>query len=147
MPTPNLYNKLAYKILPYKRYILVITGIGLIICILSIIALVKVNFNTFPLFGLGCLIFIWGWGMFLVANWYGNESTLASRFPEFIRKGSEWFSSFFLDIFFIGGSIFTIQFIWRNLQWGITHGSTWRDYRWDFNVCFGAPQVTRKRSV
>ncbi len=115
MPTPKLYNKLAHKISPYKLYFLVITVIGLIICILSIIVLVKVKLNTFPLFGIGCLIFIWGWGMFLIVNWHGKELTFASRLPKLFRKTSFWFASFFLDIFFIVGSMFIVQFIWRNL--------------------------------
>ncbi len=116
MPTPNKYKKIALRTLPYKWHFLGLSAIGVAICVLSIFISVKSQINLFPAIGVGQLIALWGWGLFLVVVWYGKQSKLASKFPKVIISINEWFSSFFLNFWFIGGSIGLFLFIWSCMK-------------------------------
>lgn len=115
MPTPNKYKKMSSKFLPYKWYFWGATGIGFLICIISILVSVNYEPKYFSLFGFGFLITIWGWGLFLIVNWYSKKSKLALRLPKFIISGSEWYACFFLNVWFLAGSISAICFVCNSI--------------------------------
>jgi hypothetical protein len=115
MPTPNIYKQISSRILPYKWYLLGFVGLGIILCVASIFISVNSQMNYFPLFGVGFLIIIWGWGLFLICVWYGKQSKLATKFPSTVITGAEWGSSLFIDVLLLIGSIGVIFFIFNAL--------------------------------
>ena len=111
MPTPTLYKDIASKTSPYKWYFLGLPVIGGAICFFSILISLKSPFNYFPMFGFGQLIILWGCGLFLITNWYGNQLNATQQLPKPIVTFNEWFSSIFLNCWFSVGSTGLIWFI------------------------------------
>ena len=113
MPTPNIYKQISLNSMRFKWYFLGMVGIGFLICLLSILASVNYHINLFPLFGVGTLVALWGWGIFLIINWYGEKSKLALKFPKGLIVSAEWGGSIFLNLWFFVGSIGVALFIWN----------------------------------
>jgi len=116
MPTPNLFKKLSKQGLPYKWHYLGLTGIGFILILLSLLVTVRFEINFVPLIGVGFITMIWGWGIFLIINWYAKESKFALKLPKFLRTGFGWYAAFFLDMWFLLGSFGALQFIWSSFS-------------------------------
>ena len=115
MPVPNFYTQVSKKYLLKKWPLLFLTGIGVVVCFLSIIISVKYQRNLFSLFGMGMLLIIWGWGLFLVGVWYGKPFKKVGKVPKIFFSSDSWASSIFLDIWFAVGSLAIILFIFNSI--------------------------------
>ena len=115
MPIPSRYKEIAKKIIPFQWYFLALSGVGILLSFLTILISVKYQFDLLFIHGLGFLIALWGWGLFLIIIWYGKTSKFTKRLPEIIVMCGEWFSSIFLDIWFVIGSFASLLFIWHSI--------------------------------
>ncbi len=113
MPIPTEYDKIALKLEPHKRTIVSFTGLGFIIILLSMFLAGLLPWNIFPLIAVGFVMLIWSWGLFLAINWFAINSRL-TRMPKLIRAGLRWYAAFFLDIWFVVGSLAPLYFTWRS---------------------------------
>lgn len=111
MPVPNVYKNIAIKIEPFKQSFFLMTIFGFFLLALSILISVKFQSNLLILHGIGFIMFLWGWGLFLVITWYGKKSKNKAKLPHSIVVFAEWFSSIFLNIWFIFGSTGILFFI------------------------------------
>jgi hypothetical protein len=109
MPTPELYNKIASKGAAYKRHFLGIFGFGFMLILFSVFIQQSISLNLLPLLGIGFIMLIWGWGLFLVVQWFGSDAKKHSKLPQILRSGFHWYVAIFLDIWFFVGSIAAIQ--------------------------------------
>jgi len=106
MLTPDWYTKLASRISIHKRHFLSLAAFGFLLILLPILAAAKYQLNIFPLSGIGLFAMIWGWGLFLVIQWFGSDSTKKpSKIPQLLRSGSRWYAALFLDVWFLFGCI------------------------------------------
>ena len=115
MPIPSKYKEIAIRILPFQWHFLAMSGAGILLALLSILISVKSELNLLFLSGVGFFLVLWGWGLFLVVNWYGKTTKITMKFPRVIVLLAEWFSTFFLNIWFLVGSIGIIVFIWQSI--------------------------------
>nr|WP_320193110.1 hypothetical protein [uncultured Desulfobacter sp.] len=117
MPYPKKYKEYASVLSPFKWYFLLIAGIGILLSVFSILLSVKFQINLIFLHGVGFLFVLWGWGLFLIQNWYGEKSKFSKKFPKLILVIAEWFSSILLDVWFmigtIGSAIFILKIFFR----------------------------------
>jgi hypothetical protein len=123
MPTPKIYHNIAVKYHKHRWYFLVVAVVGVFFCLFSILlsTYLSVLDNPFPLFAVGLLIMIWGWGIFMVNNWYGDKAVerkkrLLSRFRNerllsVLFVFTEWGASFFLNVWFVASTIFIVMFL------------------------------------
>lgn len=87
---------------------------GFVSILLALLISVKFETNYFPLIGIGFICMIWGWGFFLIVNWFSKESKFALKLPKSLRSGFSWYAALFLDAWFLVGSFGALQFIWRS---------------------------------
>jgi len=116
MPTPSLFIKLSKQALPYKWHYIGLTGIAFVLILIGLLVTVKFEINFFPIIGVGFITMIWGWGFFLIINWYSKESKFSLKLPNFLRSGFSWYAALFLDVWFLVGSIGGLQFIWSSFS-------------------------------
>lgn len=105
MPIPSKYKEIAIKISPFYRLFFVIFGVGIFFVVASILLSAKYQSNLSFLRGLGFLLFLWGWGLFLIINWFGKKSKFTEKLPKFVVFLLEWILAVFLDTWFTIGSI------------------------------------------
>lgn len=105
MPTPNLYDHIALQCFPFKRRILALVGLGFLLILLPVLVSIIFQSNIYSLSGAGFITLIWGWGLFLVTNWFGSDSKKKSKLPKLILNGFRWYAAIFLDIWFVAGSL------------------------------------------
>ncbi|MCP3872234.1 MAG: hypothetical protein GY699_03645 [Desulfobacteraceae bacterium] len=110
MPVPSRYKEIAIRIAPLQKKFFIMAAVGLILSVLSIFISIEFRLNLLIFHGLGFLMFLWGWGLFLIVSWYGKKSKMAARFSESVVSFLEWFASIFLNIWLIFGSIGIIFF-------------------------------------
>ncbi|WP_458775341.1 hypothetical protein [Desulforhopalus sp. 52FAK] len=115
MPTPNLYKRISLRYYRYRWYYLGMVGIGVFVCMLSILVSIKLQINLFPLLGVGWLLIIWGWGIFLIIHWYGQQSKFSLKLSKNLVAIREWGSAIFLNTWFLAGSIGVLCFIWNSV--------------------------------
>jgi hypothetical protein len=113
MPYPKKYKEYAQIISPYKWYFLLIAGVGFATSLISILVSVKYQINLMFLHVVGFLLLLWGWGLFLIPNWYGKKSRFSIKLPKLLLVVAEWFSSLFLDIWFVVGTVGSALFIMK----------------------------------
>lgn len=111
MPYPKKYKEYASALSPFKWYFLLIAVIGILLSLFSILLSVEYQINLMLLHGIGFLFVLWGWGLFLIQNWYGEKSKFSIKLPQSILFVAEWFSSIFLDIWFVAGTVGSAMFI------------------------------------
>jgi|MudIll2142460700_1097286.scaffolds.fasta_scaffold142222_2 hypothetical protein len=114
MPTPSRYDKIALKVSPHKRRILGFAGVAFLCILISGFAGAYLNGILFSLSGVGLITLIWSWGLFLVLKWFGSDPK-ASKLPHIIRSGFRWYAAIFLDIWFILGSVASLQVVWKSV--------------------------------
>ncbi len=110
MPFPDKYKELGVRFLPLQRSFFIMAAIGLAVSVLSIFISIQFRLNLLLLHGMGFLMFLWGWGLFLMIHWYGKTHKRAKKLPPALISFSQWFSSFFLNIWFLFGTIGIMMF-------------------------------------
>ena len=115
MPTPNLYDNIALQFFPYKRRVLAIVGLSLLLILLPVLASITFQLNIYSLSGAGFITLILGWGLFLVTMWFGSDSKKKSKLPKLILNGFRWYAAIFLDIWFVAGSFTALYVVWISL--------------------------------
>jgi hypothetical protein len=114
MPTPKVYKNIAERISNAKWYFLSSFVLGLLVCIAPTYISPGNKINPAPLIGVGLLISVWGWGLFLTVNWFHEKASIASGISKTIRFVSDWIGALFLDLLFIVGSASAIQLVLRS---------------------------------
>jgi hypothetical protein len=123
MLTPLFYTNLAIKLQRYKSYWILCFIAGILLCLLSAFFMKTIP-NAFSIFGIGLLFIIWGWGLFLICQWFNPSSSIIgdshgnSRKDEMLilfRTGKRWYESIFLTIWFLS-TLFVLLFIFRTLK-------------------------------
>jgi len=110
MPYPDKYKEFGIRFLPQQRSFFAMALIGLAISILSIFISIQFKLNLLLFHCMGFLMFLWGWGLFLMIHWYGKTHKRAKKLPPSLITVSQWVSSFFLNIWFLFGTIGIIMF-------------------------------------
>ncbi|MFH2060778.1 MAG: hypothetical protein ABIJ59_18030 [Pseudomonadota bacterium] len=111
MPIPNVYKNMAIKIRPFQRRFFFTAIFGFFLLALSILLSNQFKLNLLILHGISFFLFLWGWGLFLVINWYGKESKNKKKLSHSLVVFGEWFAAIFLNIWFIFGSAGILLFM------------------------------------
>ncbi len=112
MPTPNRYTEIALKLSAHKSRVLMAAGLGFAFIFLSIFSTAKLHLKLFAISGLGLLLFVWGWGLFLVTTWFKGAKQ-ESKLATIMRSAFRWYAAIFLDIWFVIGSLAALRVIWN----------------------------------
>lgn len=110
MPTPLFYENVAVKLKRYIPYFTTCFVMGIILCLLSAV-FIKTVPNGFLIFGIGILLIIWGWGLFLVCKWFNPSASIFkidqdnlqsdNKMLTVLKAGGRWSASIFLTIWFL----------------------------------------------
>ncbi len=111
MPTPSLYRDFAKNNLQHKWRYLLLTGTGIFCSLFSMLLMGLFEINLLPIFGIGLLLIIWGWGLFLIIIWKEKPSKSKWMIINFFRICFNWEAAIFLNIWFFVGSLAILLFI------------------------------------
>jgi hypothetical protein len=124
MPTPTIYKDLALKAekQTWKAAVAGLTGV--VVCFLAILLpfYLGIQVNLFPIFGVGTMMVIWGWGLFILNHFFGPSGVFNYRRPRSpadpestLKKVrisvTSWYASITLTFWFAGGTVSVLSFI------------------------------------
>lgn len=111
MPVPNAYKNMASRLKPFQRNFFYISLAGILVSFISIVLSVQLKLNLMMIHGIGFLMALWGWGLFLVITWYGTKSKIAGRLPDPVNQLFKWTGCLFLNLWFIFGTVWILLFV------------------------------------
>ena len=114
MPTPSIYRTVARRLVAKKATLWIFALLGFLMILLPLVFVILWREQTLPNIpmGIGVIILMSSWGLFLVGSWFSDQPTgfvskkVQNIFPQLHASAKvllEWYGSIFLTLWFCAG--------------------------------------------